>query len=91
VKAFKLSGGIHSSTTYRPSLIVAPFFFISSSCEGIQVGGVRSSYGILGSWTTVFHEPLDPVGMFSVLRFVGFELNAIIGPLWMHKVKSTIE
>ena len=40
---------------------------ISSSCDGVQVGGVRSSYGILGSWTTVFHEELDPVGMFSVL------------------------
>jgi len=32
------------------------------SCDGIQVGGVRSSYGILGVWTTVFHEPQDPVG-----------------------------
>lgn len=32
------------------------------SCDGIQVGGVRSSYGVLGSWTTIFHEHLDPVG-----------------------------
>ncbi|KAH9936501.1 uncharacterized protein B0H18DRAFT_974101 [Fomitopsis serialis] len=34
------------------------------SSEGIQIGGVRSSYGILGSWTTVHHEPHDPVGPF---------------------------
>jgi hypothetical protein len=59
-----------------------------SSCDGIQVGGVRSSYGVLGSWTTIFHERLDPVGMLAVPQSVCFELNAIIGPLWMHKVKS---
>ena len=60
VRAVKLFGGIvYSSRTYWPSLIVA-----SSSCNGIQVGGVRSSYGVLGSWTTFFHEHLDPVGMF---------------------------
>ncbi|KAH9044592.1 hypothetical protein EDB85DRAFT_2070730 [Lactarius pseudohatsudake] len=32
------------------------------SCDGVQVGGVRSSYGVLGSWTTVFHDHRDPVG-----------------------------
>ncbi|KAH8997404.1 hypothetical protein EDB92DRAFT_2101458 [Lactarius akahatsu] len=32
------------------------------SCDGVQVGGVRSSYGVLGSWTTVFHDHHDPVG-----------------------------
>ncbi|KAI0260673.1 hypothetical protein BC834DRAFT_831460 [Gloeopeniophorella convolvens] len=32
------------------------------SCEGVQIGGIRSSFGILGSWTTVFHDPHDPVG-----------------------------
>ncbi|KZT67309.1 hypothetical protein DAEQUDRAFT_713802 [Daedalea quercina L-15889] len=34
------------------------------SSEGVQVGGVRSSYGILGSWTTIHHETHDPVGPF---------------------------
>jgi hypothetical protein len=34
----------------------------SQSCNGVQVGGVRSSYGVLGSWTTAFHHPDDPVG-----------------------------
>ncbi|TFK34774.1 hypothetical protein BDQ12DRAFT_656472 [Crucibulum laeve] len=34
------------------------------SSEGIQVGGRRSSYGVLGSWTTIFHDDDDPVGPF---------------------------
>ncbi|KAF5387357.1 hypothetical protein D9757_005749 [Collybiopsis confluens] len=34
------------------------------SSEGLQVGGVRSSYGVLGSWTTIFHDVDDPVGPF---------------------------
>ena len=32
------------------------------NCEGIQVGGLGSSFGILGSWTTIFHDIDDPVG-----------------------------
>ncbi|KAI0043955.1 hypothetical protein FA95DRAFT_331717 [Auriscalpium vulgare] len=32
------------------------------SCDGIQVGGVRSRFGILGAWTTVFHDQHDPMG-----------------------------
>ena len=32
------------------------------SSEGIQVGSVRSAYGVLGSWTTTLHEQGDPVG-----------------------------
>ncbi|TCD68516.1 hypothetical protein EIP91_010572 [Steccherinum ochraceum] len=32
------------------------------SSEGVQVGGVRSSYGVLGTWTTVLHDIHDPVG-----------------------------
>ncbi|KXN87255.1 hypothetical protein AN958_09031 [Leucoagaricus sp. SymC.cos] len=32
------------------------------SSVGIQVGGVGSSFGVLGSWTTVFHDADDPVG-----------------------------
>ncbi|KAJ3744490.1 hypothetical protein DFH05DRAFT_1525539 [Lentinula detonsa] len=34
------------------------------SSEGVQVGGIRSSYGVLGSWTTIFHDEDDPVGPF---------------------------
>ncbi|KAF7768628.1 hypothetical protein Agabi119p4_7871 [Agaricus bisporus var. burnettii] len=32
------------------------------SSVGVQVGGVGSSFGVLGSWTTVFHDDEDPVG-----------------------------
>ena len=32
------------------------------SCEGVQVGGLGSSFGILGSWTTTYHDEDDPVG-----------------------------
>ena len=38
------------------------YFTKSSSSIGIQVGGVGSSYGVLGSWTTVMHDEEDPVG-----------------------------
>ncbi|KAI0754793.1 hypothetical protein C8Q80DRAFT_1141147 [Daedaleopsis nitida] len=34
------------------------------SSEGVQVGNVRSKFGVLGSWTTVLHERFDPVGPF---------------------------
>ncbi|KAF9522585.1 hypothetical protein CPB83DRAFT_864245 [Crepidotus variabilis] len=34
------------------------------SSEGIQIGGLHSAYGILGSWTTIFHDAEDPVGPF---------------------------
>ena len=33
------------------------------SSEGVQVGNVRSKFGVLGSWTTVLHDREDPVGM----------------------------
>ncbi|GLB38685.1 putative F-box domain-containing protein [Lyophyllum shimeji] len=38
------------------------------SSLGIQVGGVRAQFGVLGSWTTVFHESDDPVGPFWLRR-----------------------
>lgn len=38
------------------------------SSEGIQVGGIRSLFGVLGTWTTVFHEDDDPVGPFWLRR-----------------------
>jgi hypothetical protein len=28
----------------------------SFSSEGVQIGGVRSSFGVLGAWTTTTHE-----------------------------------
>ncbi|CAL1712181.1 unnamed protein product [Somion occarium] len=34
------------------------------SSEGVQVGGVRSLYGVLGVWTSVEHDINDPVGPF---------------------------
>jgi len=32
------------------------------SSEGVQIGNVQSGYGVLGTWTTVFHEEGDPFG-----------------------------
>ena len=32
------------------------------NCEGVQVGGLGSLFGILGSWTTLSHDIDDPVG-----------------------------
>ncbi|VDB87378.1 unnamed protein product [Peniophora sp. CBMAI 1063] len=36
------------------------------SCEGVQVGSIRSPYGVLGNWTTVTHDMHDPIGPFWV-------------------------
>ncbi|KAH8795928.1 hypothetical protein DL96DRAFT_1646398 [Flagelloscypha sp. PMI_526] len=41
--------------------------FVSSQmwhCQGVQIGGVGSQFGVLGSWTTVHHDQDDPVGPF---------------------------
>ena len=35
---------------------------VGISSEGIQIGSVRSFYGVLGAWTTVQHDRGDPVG-----------------------------
>ncbi|KAK0462044.1 uncharacterized protein EV420DRAFT_1640333 [Desarmillaria tabescens] len=40
------------------------------SSEGIQVGGLRSLYGVLGTWTTTFHNPNDPVGPFWLRKAI---------------------
>ncbi|THH18366.1 hypothetical protein EW146_g2599 [Bondarzewia mesenterica] len=37
------------------------------SMEGIQIGGVRSYFGVLGCWTTVFHDQHDPVDVMIFL------------------------
>ncbi|KAG7445628.1 uncharacterized protein BT62DRAFT_1006657 [Guyanagaster necrorhizus] len=40
------------------------------SSEGIQVGGLRALYGVLGTWTTTFHNPNDPVGPFWLRKAI---------------------
>jgi len=40
------------------------------SSEGIQVGNIRSAFGILGIWTTVHHERSDPVGPFWLRKLM---------------------
>ncbi|KAL4073349.1 hypothetical protein V8B97DRAFT_1954228 [Scleroderma yunnanense] len=38
------------------------------NCEGIGLGGVCSQAGVLGVWSTVFHDAEDPVGPFWMRR-----------------------
>ncbi|GJF00321.1 hypothetical protein PsYK624_166060 [Phanerochaete sordida] len=38
------------------------------SSEGVQVGNVRSPFGVLGTWTTVTHDVGDPIGPFWMRR-----------------------
>ncbi|OCH87969.1 hypothetical protein OBBRIDRAFT_758996 [Obba rivulosa] len=40
------------------------------SSEGVQIGGVRSTFGVLGSWTTAQHNRSDPVGPFWLRKIV---------------------
>ncbi|KAG6816407.1 hypothetical protein H0H87_006211 [Tephrocybe sp. NHM501043] len=68
------------------------FHFISGQNDqavwyslGIQVGGLRSPYGVLGAWGTDFHEPDDPVGepVFSMPK--ASASLYILGPFWMRR------
>lgn len=34
------------------------------SSEGVQMGSIASAAGVVGSWTSVYHEHADPVGPF---------------------------
>ena len=47
------------------------------NCEGVQVGGLGSLFGILGSWTTLSHDIDDPVGEKSQ-TYLCYHL-----PLWL--------
>ncbi|KAF8625986.1 hypothetical protein AX17_006710 [Amanita inopinata Kibby_2008] len=40
------------------------------SSVGVQVGGLRSSYGVLGAWTTIFHDDDDPFGPFWLRKCI---------------------
>ena len=46
-------------------------FYRFGRSEGVQVGPVQSTFGVLGTWTTVFHDEGDPVGMYLIIsRFL---------------------
>ena len=47
------------------------------NCEGVQVGALGSSFGVLGSWTTIFHDIDDPVGEKSQILFFSFSFLEI--------------
>lgn len=33
------------------------------SSEGVQIGAAQSGFGVLGTWSTVFHDEHDPIGI----------------------------
>jgi hypothetical protein len=45
---------------------------IPSSSEGVSIGGLHSRFGVLGIWTTIFHELDDPVGMPPLSLFITY-------------------
>ncbi|KAF5377965.1 hypothetical protein D9615_006704 [Tricholomella constricta] len=50
------------------------------SSLGIHVGGPQALFGVLGSWTTVFHDSDDPVGPFWLRRqtaAIGLPMNHV--------------
>ncbi|EMD40152.1 hypothetical protein CERSUDRAFT_122222 [Gelatoporia subvermispora B] len=53
------------------------------SSEGIQVGGVRSAFGVIGSWTTAQHHRADPVGPFW--------LRKVLAPVMVEAAITTPE
>lgn len=67
------------------ALICVPVY----SSEGVQVGGLRSFYGVLGSWTTIFHDIDDPVGEYVQDRQTN-PFSKLQGPFWMRKHRLKI-
>lgn len=57
------------------------------SSEGVQVGGVRSSYGCLGTWTTVLHDIHDPVGKYPPTLVICERASRHAGPFLMRKIQ----
>lgn len=64
------------------------------SSLGVQIGAVQSTFGVLGTWTTVFHDEGDPVGMYDFNIFLlpsFFPIHFVLilfclrGPLWLRK------
>lgn len=53
---------VSTSGHLRSSLIL--YLMVALSSSGVQVGAVRSPFGVVGGWTTVHHAPLSPVGKF---------------------------
>lgn len=48
-----------------PFVVDHPNFFPTCcSTQAISIGGVGSQAGVLGVWSTVFHDAEDPLGRF---------------------------
>ncbi|KAG2370238.1 hypothetical protein BDR07DRAFT_1476235 [Suillus spraguei] len=41
---------------------------IQWSSEGVQVGGIASAFGVIGTWTGIHHDHGDPVGPFWLYK-----------------------
>ncbi|KAG1810055.1 uncharacterized protein HD556DRAFT_1317615 [Suillus plorans] len=41
---------------------------IQWSSEGVQIGGIASAFGVIGTWTGVHHDHGDPVGPFWLYK-----------------------
>lgn len=68
------------------------------SSTGVQVGGLRASYGALGSWTTVSHDNDDPAGTFSDIILHSMRQSQVsifcfvpAGPFWLRKQHAGVD
>ena len=62
------------------------------SSEGVQIGGIGSAYGVLGTWTTADHDFGDPVGKFIQLCYMFFKgLNEHVRTILDEKGTSYID
>lgn len=78
----------HPPCSYSLALSVFTFLF---SSQGVQVGGLQSSFGVLGAWTTIFHDDDDPVGALPHLNFNSWRIDIplVLGPFWLRRQAST--
>lgn len=45
--------------------VLVSYICVLFSSQGVYIGGLQSSFGVLGAWTTIFHDEDDPVGAFT--------------------------
>lgn len=84
----RVTDNYYSSAVLKEYKWVASTNSQSEACPLMfcKVGGVRSLYGVLGTWTTIFHDFDDPVGM-NVMREIVALLNPhSTGPFWLRRL-----
>ncbi|KAG1728528.1 uncharacterized protein EDB91DRAFT_1060500 [Suillus paluster] len=67
---FVAGNGDHPVWWYDPCTYILHSLIISCQTAAKQSSWatVRSQYGVLGAWSTTMHDPMDPIGVYNIVR-----------------------